>query len=107
MSGSVEAPKTAAPKLSVPKPVVPKPTVPETKAPAAAPTPAPVAAPTEFPLEEAPTGPRPSVAYLIMAVISLICLIYATLLITVQFLDLTQGQKVADQIPEMVLPRAK
>ena len=43
---------------------------------------------------------------LILAAISLVCLVYTTLLITVQFLDLTQGQSVAQELSS-VLPLSK
>ncbi|MBO4231971.1 MAG: hypothetical protein J5862_01875, partial [Bacteroidales bacterium] len=66
----------------------------------------PVAAIRKLRLVDTPTGPRQSLVCLILAVISFICIVYATLLITVQFLDLTQGQSVAQEISS-ILPLAK
>jgi len=44
----------------------------------------------------------PSKACLIMSIIALICMIYSTLLITVQFLDVTQNQKTAESVSFLV-----
>ena len=44
--------------------------------------------------------------YLISALIALICMIYGTLLVTVQFLDLTQGQKTAEAV-SFIVPGSK
>lgn len=44
----------------------------------------------------------PSKACLIMSIIALICMIYSTLLITVQFLDITQDQKTAASVSFLV-----
>lgn len=108
------APKPqAATPPPAPKPLTPPPT-PKPLTPPPAPkslTPPPVATPEnavpEFASGNANSGDSPSMMYLIVAAVSLICLIYSTLLITVQFLDLTQGQKVEEQIPAFILPKAK
>lgn len=98
------APKVAVPPQAVKVPPVQKPQLPPTPSPTFPTAPANV----DIAMPEASAGAKaPSMLYLILAVISLICLIYSTMLITVQFLDLTQGQKVADEFPSGLLPRAK
>ncbi len=52
--------------------------------------------------EESDVASAPSKACLIMTIIALICMIYSTLLITVQFLDITQRQNTADAVSFMV-----
>ena len=99
-----------APKSLTPPPA-PKPLTPPPAAKPLTPPPAPVApkenAASKIAATETQSGDSPSMLYLIVAAVSLICLIYSTLLITVQFLDLTQGQKVEENIPAFMLPKAK
>ena len=75
--------------------------------------PAPAAAPSAVPTQALPPLPGaeeeedaaefvPSKACLIMSIIALICMIYSTLLITVQFLDITQDQKTAASVSFLV-----
>ena len=102
----VSAAPAAKPKLATPPQAVKVPSVqkPQLSAPPKPPVPTPVSGAA---FEARAVGNAPSKGYLIMAALSLICLIYSTMLITVQFLDLTQKQNVAEQFPSGLLPRAK
>ena len=102
----VSAAPAAKPKLATPPQAVKVPSVqkPQLSAPPKPSVPTPVSGAA---FEARAVGNAPSKGYLIMAALSLICLIYSTMLITVQFLDLTQKQNVAEQFPSGLLPRSK
>ena len=82
-------------------PAVKMPTLQKPESPAAVPTQA-LPPPTGVEEEYDETEFVPSKACLIMSIIALICMIYSTLLITVQFLDVTQNQKTAESVSFLV-----